>query len=216
MATYCGSLLAADRRAAARCSRGSRPAASTATRAPGDWPSPGAYELRGRPATAPRLRRLGPRRLRAAAHRDAPNDRPAATCCSASRWPTWDARMRRSGGRAGVALRRSARIALTGLPPAPARRGSTSWWASRSRRWTSSSRCSRSPYYLSPAWLRIDPDVRSAAEEPAVPEVGWRRRPKAKCSDPRAPLRGRAGRTATCSSASSGAGAWRRSSSPRT
>ena len=42
------------------------------------------------------------------------------------------------------------------------------------------------PYYLSPGWLRMDPDVRSAAQAPAVPEAGGGHRTMA---DPVAALR---------------------------
>ena len=162
-------VLAADRRSAARCCSGSRRPSSTTTGQPGGSRSARTYACQGDgrgPAPTP---------IR-------PGSALSSSCGAPERRAGPSCSWRRAGlsrpqgrgdprGRAGVALlpivarTRSAALHQHQLA------GSTSWWASRRRRWTGSS-AARMPYYLSPGWLRIDPTFDPLRKQSAVPEAG--------------------------------------------
>ena len=70
-----------------------------------------------------------------------------------------DVRSRSRSGKGGVPWRccRSAGTPTSAPTSSSSSFASTSWSASRTRVSISSSRCSESPFYLSPGWLRLDP-----------------------------------------------------------
>ena len=144
-------VLAARRASSSTCCSASRRASSTTIAPPGAWPSPASAHAPGRCRDGAGLRRLGAHRARGAAPRCA-RGRPAPRAPTASRSPTPAGRPRRSA-RASAASRcvPSPRTPSPGPTSSISSPGSTSWSGSRTRRWTSSSRCSRCRTFSRPA-----------------------------------------------------------------
>ena len=112
----------------------------------------------GQQGEGARVRRLGPAGLSSSSFRPRPRTR-SATCSSGSRWPTWDRRRRRSG-RASAAWR-SCRSAATPIVGPYLQHQLARIYllvGEPEKALDQLEPLLKIPYYLSPGWLKIDPN----------------------------------------------------------
>ena len=135
------------------CCCGSRRARSTTTAQLGARPRPTLRTCRGDARPGARLRRLGSAGVRRAVQRRRRTTRSRTRC-----WAGAGLLGRRTSaireGERGVALLPISRMPISDPTSSISSRASTSSWASPRRRWTSSSRCSRSRTTSHPAGSR--------------------------------------------------------------